>query len=77
MNPDDDQQAYIDMIVKAMEIWYRELPAIPVWQWMHYVPSNTHYWTNFPTQDNPYGVPANWLRNGGFLQAVHIKKAKM
>lgn len=76
MNPDDDPQAYTDQLLKAMEIWYRELPAIPVWQWMHYVPFNTTYWTNWPTQDNPYGVPAQWLRNGGFPTPVHLKKAK-
>jgi peptide/nickel transport system substrate-binding protein len=76
MNPDDDPGAYTAELLKAMEIWYRELPAIPVWQWMHYVPMNTRYWTNWPSQDNPYGVPATWLRNGGFPIAVNIKKAK-
>ena len=76
MNPDDDPAAYTAELLKAMEIWYRELPAIPLWQWMHYVPFNTKYWTNWPSQDNPYGVPAQWLRNGGFPAPVHIKKAK-
>jgi len=76
MNPDDDPKAYTDQLVKAMTIWYEDLPAIPVWQWMHYVPMNQHYWTNWPSQDNPYGVPAEWLRNGGFPIPVHVKKAK-
>jgi peptide/nickel transport system substrate-binding protein len=75
MNPPDDQTRYTDLVVKAMEIWYRELPAIPVWQWMHYVPMNTTYWKNWPTQDNPYGVPALWLRNGGFPVPMHLRKA--
>jgi len=76
MNPDDDPKAYTDQLLKAMEIWYRDLPSIPIWQWMHYVPMNEHYWTNWPSQDNPYGVPAEWLRNGGFPIPVHLKKAK-
>jgi peptide/nickel transport system substrate-binding protein len=75
MNPEDDPAKYTDLFVKAMDIWYRELPLIPIWQWMHFVPMNTRYWTNWPTQDNPYGVPAMWLRNGGFPIAVNLKKA--
>jgi peptide/nickel transport system substrate-binding protein len=75
MNPDDDPAAYTDQLLLAMNIWYRELPAIPLWQWMHYVPMNTKYWTNWPSQENPYAVPAQWLRNGGFPVPLHLKKA--
>ena len=76
MNPDDDPKAYRDMVVKAMTIWYKELPSIPIWQWIHFVPMDTRYWTGWPSQDDPYGDPAMWLRNGGFITPLHVKKAK-
>ena len=44
----------------AMEIWFRELPEVPIVQWFHRIPMNTTYWTNYPTVENPYINGAPW-----------------
>ncbi len=45
---------------KAMEIWIPELPDIPLVHNIHRVPMNTTYWTNWPTEQNPYVNGAFW-----------------
>jgi peptide/nickel transport system substrate-binding protein len=42
----------------AMEVWYRELPEVPIQQWYHRIPMNTTHWTNWPTETNAYMPPA-------------------
>jgi peptide/nickel transport system substrate-binding protein len=37
---------------QAMEIWLRELPSPPMFDWMHHFAMNETYWTNWPTVDN-------------------------
>ena len=39
---------------KAMDIWLRELPSIPLVQWYHRVPYNTTYWEGWPSAADPY-----------------------
>jgi peptide/nickel transport system substrate-binding protein len=39
---------------KAMEIWLRELPSVPMTQWYHRIPMNTTYWAGWPTEEDPY-----------------------
>jgi len=43
-----------DLWRKAMEIWIPELPDIPLVHNFHRLPMNTTYWTNYPTEQNPY-----------------------
>jgi peptide/nickel transport system substrate-binding protein len=47
---------------EAMEIWLRELPAIPLLQWYHRIPHNETYWRNWPSEENPYVNSAFWAR---------------
>ena len=58
--PDDPKLE--GMFHDAMEIWLRELPAIPLMQWYHRIPHNETYWTNWPSADNPYINGAYWHR---------------
>ncbi len=44
----------VELFRKAMEIWIPELPDIPLVQNYHRFPMNTTYWTNYPTEQNPY-----------------------
>jgi peptide/nickel transport system substrate-binding protein len=53
-SPDLEPDKAQDLFNKAMTIWYRELPEIPLVQWFHRIPQNTTYWDNWPTKDNPY-----------------------
>ncbi|MDW8061586.1 MAG: hypothetical protein RMJ00_02685, partial [Nitrososphaerota archaeon] len=43
-----------------MEIFYRDLPIIPVVQAPALIPLNTYYWTGWPTSDNPWITPTPW-----------------
>ena len=45
---------------KAMEIWLRELPSVPMIEWYHRIPMNTTYWTGWPTAEDPYLNGAPW-----------------
>ena len=50
----------MELFRKAMEIWIPELPDIPLVHNIHRVPMNTTYWTNWPTEQNPYVNGAFW-----------------
>lgn len=52
-----------DLFVKAMTIYYKELPVIPVAQAKKLIPFNTTYWTNWPTSQNNYLHPTTWWQS--------------
>ncbi len=73
-NPADDATMK-DLFHKAMTIFYAELPDAPLVQWYHRIPMNNTYWTNWPSQDNPYMNAALWHQT--MLQVViNLKAAK-
>lgn len=51
---------YMELYLAAMEIWLDELVEAPIQQWLHRIPMNTTYWSNWPTEDNPYVNGAFW-----------------
>jgi peptide/nickel transport system substrate-binding protein len=51
-----------ELFLKGTEIWLKELPDVPLLQFYHRIPMNQTYWTNWPTQDNPYINGAFWHR---------------
>jgi peptide/nickel transport system substrate-binding protein len=53
--PEGDKKTF-DLFHKAFEIWYRELPEVPLVQWFHRMPMNTTYWKNWPVKENPYNT---------------------
>lgn len=50
------------MFRDAMKIWIPELPDIGLVQWFHRIPTDTKYWTNWPTESNPYINSCYWHR---------------
>ena len=48
---------------EAMEIWLQELPAIPIVQWPHRIPTNETYWTGWPSAADPYINSSYWARS--------------
>jgi peptide/nickel transport system substrate-binding protein len=59
---------------QALEIWLRELPAVPLTQSYRIAPFNTTYWTNFPTAENNYIHPQNWWMSA-LLTIVNVEPA--
>lgn len=56
------------LFTQALTEYYKALPAIPIIQTTYPTAFNTTYWTNWPTNDNLYQVPANWW--GQFLFVI-------
>lgn len=50
----------VDLFNKAMTIWWTDMVELPINQFLHRIAMNTTYWTNWPTQDNPYVNGAFW-----------------
>ncbi len=60
---------------EAMQIWLGELPSIPLVQWYHRIPHNETYWTNWPSEENPYINSAYWHR-GWLLVLLNLQPAQ-
>jgi peptide/nickel transport system substrate-binding protein len=45
------------LVKEAMTIWMDDVVEIPIQQWYHRIPFSTAYWTNWPSEANPYAPP--------------------
>lgn len=41
-----------ELATKAMELYWRDVIDIPVFQWLNHIPYNQTYWINWPTRTN-------------------------
>ena len=55
-----DDPEVMDLFLQAMDIWVAEMPDVYLGQLIIRYPMSTEYWTNWPTQENPYGFPHSW-----------------
>ena len=49
-----DDPWFMVLYRRAMDIWLKELPSIPLLAWHQRVPCNGTYWKGWPTAENPY-----------------------
>lgn len=56
-----------DLFVSAMEIWFEELPFIPLTQARKLIPFNTTYWEGWPTAQNNYIHPPTWWQSSHII----------
>jgi len=71
--PADDPQFHA-LAAQAMEIYWRDVIDIPIIQWIHRIPYNTTYWTNWPTQTNPaLGINGAFWAQTGMLLVTSLK----
>jgi peptide/nickel transport system substrate-binding protein len=56
-----------ELFIQAMEIWFDELPAIPITQAKKIIPFDTTYWTNWPTAENDYIHPPTWWQHTHYI----------
>lgn len=47
-----DDPRFLELAAQALGIYWRDQIDVPVIQWLHRIPYNQHYWTNWPTADN-------------------------
>lgn len=57
---DPSHPDYMDLAKKGIELFMRDLPAIPIVQTIYTMPWQTTYWTNWPMKGNFYAWPPNW-----------------
>ncbi|HEY8596690.1 MAG TPA: ABC transporter substrate-binding protein [Devosiaceae bacterium] len=63
-----------DVVTKAMDIWMKDAVEVPIMEWYHRIPMNSTYWTNWPSEENPYMQPAFWYTSGQFGYVLHQLK---
>jgi peptide/nickel transport system substrate-binding protein len=52
-----------DLYNEAMDIWFDELPVIPITQAKKIIPFDTTYWTGWPTFEDDYIHPPTWWQH--------------
>jgi ABC-type transport system substrate-binding protein len=72
-----DDPKFIENAVKAMEIYWKDQIDIPIIQWLHRIPYNQTYWTNWPTKANlAAGTNGAFWAHTGMLVITGLKAAK-
>jgi len=73
----DTDPKFQENAVKLLEIYWRDQIDIPVIQWLHRIPYNQTYWTNWPTQDNlASGTNGAFWAHTGMLVVTNLKAAQ-
>ena len=74
---DSDDPAFKANMVKAMEIYWKNMIDIPVIQFYHRIPYNQTYWTNWPTETNlAGGINGAFWHHTGMLVVADLKAAQ-
>ena len=72
-----DDPKFQDAATQALGIYWKDQIDIPIIQWLHRIPYNQTYWTNWPTTANVAGGTngAFWAHTG-MLVITQLKAAK-
>jgi ABC-type transport system substrate-binding protein len=69
----DDPQ-FTALAVQCLEFYWREVLDVPIIQWLHRIPYNQTYWTNYPTEANPsIGCNGAFWHHTGMLVMTTLK----
>ena len=58
---------FMQVYHQAMELWFPNLPTIPLINRYIFITPSTAYWTNWPNEKNPYTLPSSWHRTAGMF----------
>jgi len=65
---------FMEAFLKAIEIYWRDVIDIPVVQFLHRIPYNQTYWTNWPTVANPQvGFNGAFWHHTGMMVVTNLK----
>ncbi|WP_048146756.1 ABC transporter substrate-binding protein [Pyrococcus abyssi] len=79
INTEKDENKKIQYYHELQEIFLKDLPYIPLIYNGAWFEASTQYWTNWPTEHNPYALPITWQnywQMGGLKVLLNIKPAK-
>jgi hypothetical protein len=72
-----DDPKFQDKAAKLLEIYWKDQIDIPIIQWLHRIPYNQTYWTNWPTQDNlSTGANGAFWNHTGMLVITQLKSTQ-
>jgi len=72
-----DDPAFKAAAAEALGIYWRDQIDIPIIQWLHRIPYNQTYWTNWPTAANPAaGTNGAFWAHTGLLVVTQLKAAQ-
>lgn len=72
-----DDPAFQEAAATAMGVYWRDTIDCPIIQWLHRIPYNQTYWTNWPTAANPaLGTNGAFWAETGMLVITSLKKAE-
>ena len=72
-----DDPKFQEAAAKAMGIYWKDTIDCPIIQWLHRIPYNQTYWTNWPTAANPaMGENGAFWAETGMLVITGLKKAQ-
>ena len=69
-----DDPKFLDLAAQALGIYWRDTIDIPIIQWLHRIPYNQTYWTNWPTAKNlAAGTNGAFWAQTGLLVVTNLK----
>ncbi|HUI72952.1 MAG TPA: ABC transporter substrate-binding protein, partial [Spirochaetia bacterium] len=69
-----DDPKFQELAAKAIGIYWKDTIDIPIIQWLHRIPYNQTYWTNWPTKDNlAAGTNGAFWAQTGMLVVTNLK----
>jgi len=72
-----DDPVFQEAAAKAMGLYWKDTIDCPVIQWLHRIPYNQTYWTNWPTAANPaMGANGAFWAETGMLVITSLQKAQ-
>lgn len=72
-----DDPKFQELAAQALGIYWRDQIDVPVIQWLHRIPYNQTYWTNWPTADNlAAGTNGAFWAHTGLLVVTQLKAAQ-
>jgi peptide/nickel transport system substrate-binding protein len=69
-----DDPMFQELAAQALGIYWRDTIDIPIIQWLHRIPYNNTYWTNWPSSTNPaMGTNGAFWAHTGMLVITALK----